>query len=116
MEIFIQDFDKIMDCFQISQVIVENIHTNAEIEPSISSVYNLVIAELKIRPTVLYFIEWECHLQLYLYEVGVFGITNGNDSMYFFNQLLLFFIVEVHVPFRETSFAGSILNQDKANL
>ena len=58
----------------------------------------------------------ECHLQLYLYEVGVFGITNGNDSMYFFNQLLLFFIVEVHVPFRETSFAGSILNQDKANL
>lgn len=47
MEVFVQDLDEIMDCFQIAQVVIVNVHTNAEIEAGVASVDNFEVAELE---------------------------------------------------------------------
>lgn len=48
MEVFVENFNEIMNCFEIAQVVIVHVHTNAEIEASIPSVYNLEVAELEI--------------------------------------------------------------------
>lgn len=53
---------------------------------------------------------------MYFDKVGVFSITNCDDGMHFFDQLLLFIVIKVHVPFGQSCFAGSILDQNEANL
>lgn len=46
----------------------------------------------------------------YLNEIGMFRISNSNYSVYLFNELLFLIIIEVHVPFRQSSFASTILD------
>lgn len=46
MEVFVQDFYKVMNGLQIAQVIVVDIHTDAEVETRIASIYNFEIAKL----------------------------------------------------------------------
>jgi hypothetical protein len=46
----------------------------------------------------------------------VLCVSDGDHGMDFFDQFLLFVIIEVHVPLRQASFASSVLNQDKPNL
>jgi len=48
--------DKIVDSFQIEQIIVSNIHTNTEVETSVSTVNDFEVAKLN--------------------KVSVLGITN----------------------------------------
>ena len=49
MEVFIENFDKIVNRLQIWQIIIIDIDTNAEIKSSISSVNNFKISELDIQ-------------------------------------------------------------------
>lgn len=46
MEVFVQNFYKVMNGLQIAQVIVVDIHTDAEVETRIASIYNFEIAKL----------------------------------------------------------------------
>jgi len=78
MEVFIQDFDKVVNGFQVSQVVVIDINTNAEVESSVSSIDNLEVSKLN--------------------KVGMLGISNGDHSVDFFNQFLLLVIVKIHIP------------------
>ena len=47
VEVFIQHLNKIVNGFKVTQVIIINVHTNAKIETSVSSVYDFEITELK---------------------------------------------------------------------
>ena len=46
MEVFVENLYKIMDSFQIKQVVVGHIDANAEIKASVSPIYDLEISEL----------------------------------------------------------------------
>lgn len=46
MEVFVEYFYKVMNGLQIAQVIVVDIHTDAEVETRIASIYNFEIAKL----------------------------------------------------------------------
>ena len=47
MEIFIQDFNKIVYGFEIVEVIIHDIDTNTKIQSCISTVHNFKVSELK---------------------------------------------------------------------
>lgn len=47
VKIFIQHLNKVVDGFKVTQIIIIDIHTNAKIKTSISSVYDFEIAKLK---------------------------------------------------------------------
>ena len=50
MEVFVENLDKIVNGFQIKQVVVRHINTNAEVETGIASVDYLEITKFdKIR-------------------------------------------------------------------
>jgi len=53
---------------------------------------------------------------LYLYKVGVFGITDCHYGVNLFNQLLLLIIIELHVPLGQPGLPCSILDEDEADL
>ena len=46
MEVFVENFHKIVNCFKIVEVVVTHIHTDAKVEASISSIDNFEISEL----------------------------------------------------------------------
>jgi hypothetical protein len=48
MEVLVQYFYKVVDGFQIAEVIVINIHANAEVETSVSPVHDFEIPKLGI--------------------------------------------------------------------
>lgn len=48
MEKFVKNFDKIMDCLKIVQVVVSNINTDAKIKTRITSVNDFKVAELEM--------------------------------------------------------------------
>lgn len=93
VEIFVEDFNKVVDCFEVAQVIVVDVDADAEVEAGIATVHNFEVAEL--------------------YEVCVFGISDGDDGMHFLYQFLLLVIVKVHVPLGQPRLARSVLDQDK---
>lgn len=47
---------------------------------------------------------------IYLNEICMLRVPNSNHCMNLFNKLLFLVIVKVHVPFRETSLARSVLD------
>lgn len=53
---------------------------------------------------------------LYLYKVGVFGITDCHYSVNLFNKLLFLIIIKLHVPLGQSGLSCPILNEDKADL
>lgn len=56
-------------------------------------------------------------LKLYnLYEIGVLGIPHSDHCMHLLNKFLFLVVIEVHVPFRQASFASAVLYQYKAYL
>lgn len=54
--------------------------------------------------------------QTYLDKICMFCIANRDHGVHLFNQLLLFIVVEIHVPFGQSRFARTILYQNKTNL
>lgn len=50
------------------------------------------------------------------HKVGVLGVTHGHYGVDLLNQLLLFLILKLHVPFREARLPGAILYQYEADL
>ena len=64
MEVFIKNFNEVMNGFEIYQIVVIDVDTDAEVEPRISSIHYLKIAELLPkeiirRGMVRNGIEWE---------------------------------------------------------
>jgi len=80
VEVFVQYFDEIMNCFQVHQIVILDVDAYAKVEPRVPPVHDLEVSEL--------------------HEVGVFCISDRNDGMNFFDQLLLLVVVKIHVPFR----------------
>ena len=46
-EILVENFDEIVNGFEISEIIIPYIHTDTKVEPSITPINNFIIAELK---------------------------------------------------------------------
>ena len=46
MKEFVEYFDKVVDCFEIGQVIVIEVNTDTEIETSIAAIHYLEVTEL----------------------------------------------------------------------
>jgi hypothetical protein len=90
VEVFVENFDKVVDGFQVIQVVIHDVDTNAEVETGVSSVDNLEISEFN--------------------KIGVLGIAHCDHSMHLLNQLLLLVVVKVHIPLSKTGLASSILN------
>ena len=55
-------------------------------------------------------------LTTYSNEVGVFGVSDGDDGVHLLNQLLLLLIFKLHVPLGKPRLARPILNQDEPDL
>lgn len=73
-----------------------------------SLVYSCVVL-IAVPNYMTFSIEINTSQFTYFHEIRVFCITNGDHSMHLFNQLLLFIIVKVHIPFGQSSFARTIL-------
>ena len=67
----------------------------------------------------------ECHYSNYCaaryfctnrHKVGVLGVAHGHYGVDLLNQLLLFLILKLHVPFGEARLPGAILYQYEADL
>jgi hypothetical protein len=95
VEKLVENFDEIVDGFEVGQIIVANIHANAEIKSSITPINDFETAEFD--------------------KVGVLGITDCDESVDLLDQLLLFVVIEVHVPFRKPRLASSVLYENKTN-
>merc|ERR1712071_30391 len=80
VEVFVKNLNKVVNGFQVAQVVVVDIDADAEVQTCVPAVHDLEVAELN--------------------KVRVFCIPNGNNCVNFFNQLLLLIIIEIHVPFR----------------
>jgi len=93
VEVFIENLHEIVNGFEVEQVVVRDVNTDAEVQASVSPVYYFEIPEF--------------------YKVGMFGISNCNYGMNLFNKFLLLFILKVNVPLGQSSFPSSILNHDK---
>lgn len=52
----------------------------------------------------------------YLHKVGVLGIPDRHHSMHFLDQLLFLIIIKLHVPFGQSCFPCSVLDEDEADL
>lgn len=52
MEVLIEDFYKVVYSLQVAEIVVIDVYTDAKIETSIPSIYNLEVAKLKIRNIV----------------------------------------------------------------
>ena len=101
MEVFVKDLNKVVNGFQVAQVVVVDIDADAEVQTCVPAVHDLEVAELQWKDdrrdekVPLTYEYWK-----YLNKVRVFCIPNGNNCVNFFNQLLLLIIIEIHVPFR----------------
>lgn len=78
-----------MNGFQIAQIIVINVHTDAEVETRIASIYNFEIPKLYswsegtlVNKWLYYCPYWLKH---YLYKVGVLSISHGDHCVHFLN-------------------------------
>jgi len=79
VEILVEHFHKVVDSLEIHEVVVADVDADAKVESGVSPINDLEIAKLD--------------------EVGVFGVSDGDAGVDFFDQLLLFVVVEIHVPF-----------------
>ena len=52
----------------------------------------------------------------YSNEIRVLGVSHGYNRVNFFDQLLLFIVLEVHVPLSQSCLSGAILDQNEPNL
>ena len=55
-------------------------------------------------------------IQTHSNKVCVLGISDSDDGVDFFNQLLFLVILKVHVPLGQARLTGTVLNQDETNL
>ena len=79
VEILVEDFDEVVNRLQIHEIVVAHVDADAKVESGVSPINDLEIAKLD--------------------EVGVFGVSDRDAGVDFFDQLLLFVVVEIHVPF-----------------
>lgn len=49
MEIFVKDFDEIMNSFEVGQAIIAQVTANAKVKTGVASVHNFEVSELKER-------------------------------------------------------------------
>ncbi len=83
MEIFIQYFNKVVNSFQVAQIIVIDINTNAKVEACIPPVNDLEISELiTIQISKVFWID---KIPCYLNKIGMFGVSYSYNRMDFFN-------------------------------
>ena len=124
MKEFVEYFDKVVDCFEIGQVVVIEVNTDTEIEASIATIHYLEVTELYdicvwggggYRGTIKKKLDVH-RTSTYSDKVCVLCIPDGDNGVNLFNQLLLLIVLKVHVPLGEARLTGAILNQDKANL
>ena len=62
MEVLVEDLHEVVDGLQVDEVVVRDVHADAEVEPCVAAVHYLEVAELD--------------------EVGVFGVSYGHHSVY----------------------------------
>lgn len=67
------------------------------------------VAQLDIKYYTVYY-------YLYLHKVGVLGISDCYYCVNFLDQLLLFIIVKLHVPFGQPCFPCSVLDENEPDL
>lgn len=112
VEVLVQDLHKVVDRFQIRQIVVTHVHTDAKIEASIPSIHDFEISELECTMLV----PVTGHRNAHLNKIGVLCIADSYDCMHLFNQLLFLIVIEVHVPFGQSGLSSTVLNQDEADL
>lgn len=84
-----------MDGLQVGQVVVVDVHADAEVEAGVASVNDLEVPEL--------------------HKVGVFGISDSDHGVHFLNQLLFLVIIKLHVPLGQARLACPVLDEDEAD-
>jgi len=93
VKIFIEDLDKVVDCLQVVKIVIIDVDTDAEVEAGIATVDNLEVSKLD--------------------KVCMLGISHRHNCMDFFDELLLFFVIKVHVPLCKPGLACPVLDHDK---
>lgn len=84
-----------MDGLEIGQIVVVDIHADAEVEASVASVDDLEVPEL--------------------HKVGVLGIPDGDHGVHLLDQLLLLVVIELHVPLGQARLACPVLDKDESD-
>lgn len=113
VEVFVEDFHEIVNGFEITQVVIVHVDTDAEVETSIATINNFEIAELKDSGLGRVF---GGRKGSYLDKIGVLSVSDSDDSVDLLDELLLLVVIEIHVPFRQSGFSSPVLDQDKSNL
>ena len=83
VEVLVQDLDEIVYGLQHGQVVVSNVDADAEVQTGVAAVDDLEVSEL--------------------HKVSVLCVTNRHHSVHFFDELLLFVVIKLHVPDEHTN-------------
>lgn len=87
MEVFVQHFHEIVNGFEITQVVIVDVYTDAEIQASVAAINDFEVAELRGNLKFLLAGNWDVsHIFPYhLNKVRMFCISHCDDSMNLFD-------------------------------
>jgi len=93
VKIFVENFNKVVDGLQVVQVVIVDIHADAEVKTGIATIDNLEVSKFD--------------------KVGVLSIPHRHNCMDFFDKFLLLLVVKVHVPLGQPGLARPVLDHDE---
>jgi len=93
VKVFVQHLHKVVDGLEVVKVIVTDVDTDAEVEASVPAINYFEVPEFD--------------------KICVLCISYGHHCVDFLNQLLLLFIVKVHIPLCQPGLARPVLNHHK---
>jgi len=93
LEVFVQHLDKVVDGFEVEEVVVGHVDADAKVEAGVTPVNDLEVAKL--------------------HKVGMLRIANSDEGMDFLDQFLLLLGLEVVVPLGQPGLSGPVLDQDE---
>lgn len=132
----VQDLHEQVDGLQVGQLVVSDVHAQAEVEARIPPVDDLVGLELRIRqqtPLKQAVLQQQTNTKertlllvateeakpwpktAHLYEIGEFGVPCSYQAVHLIFQIAFLPIIKRHIVLCKSRLAGTILKQDKSD-
>jgi len=95
VEVFVENLDEVVNGFEVEEVVIGDVHADAEVETSVSPVDDFEIPKL--------------------HKVCMFGITHCDYGMNLLDKFLLLLVLKVYVPLGQPRLSRPVLNHDEFN-
>lgn len=54
MEVLVEHLHKVVNCFQVIEIVVRDVYANAEVQTGVSSIHDFEVAKLKLKKVNIY--------------------------------------------------------------